>query len=244
MEQFLYFNYKLIEEGVREVFLHFCDNSVDIEQEVKELFPNLIVNFMDNHSKSCCNQSHYKNFIVSKRIIYPDEYDTNEKLGKLLGYKSAEGFDKLNRDLIMYNYTFYAVYDNNHIDLFNELSQDKLDLSIMLNEIKKVLLNDNKYKVTDVYLEEDKKIPVVSLINQLKQEIKISELTELYTNLLLNCLWNESLYDIYNKTLLKNKDYKMLMIEFLNKFRYNEKKLKRFSQEETKEIRDKYNKLL
>ena len=74
--------------------------------------------------------------------IYSNEFDSKAKMGKLLGYLSAEQFENINKNLITYSYTFYAYVDGKGIALFNELSQIKLDHSNMLNKIKKALDND------------------------------------------------------------------------------------------------------
>jgi len=190
MKYLILLNCKLIEDDVRECFLFWCKKTHNIKSFIFSNFPNLYIN---EHVQYVL----YKEFktcdmvLVSKRYVDATEFNTNSKLGKLLGYLSADKFDNLNRDLITYSYTFYAKIKNENIALFNELSQNKLDHSIMLNKINESLKNI----VDKIELEERIIIPVVYLIQKIENNKNLNdeELDELK-----NCLWNEKLDKIYN----------------------------------------------
>lgn len=114
----------LIDENVRECFLFWCKKTHKISQYIHKLFPNLCINKFESNNKFQFETSDV--LLISKRIINPGEYNTDEKLGKLLGYLSANNYIKLDRNLTMYNYVVIAIINDIEIHLFDELSQNKL----------------------------------------------------------------------------------------------------------------------
>jgi hypothetical protein len=229
----------LIEEDVRECFLFWCKKTIKVIDYINKVFPNLIVNK---------DYSLFKEFktsdviIVSKRIVQPIEYDSHAKLGKLLGYISSDNFETLNRDALIYDYSFEAYINNKRINLFNEMSQNKLNHSIMFNKIKEAFKR-HKYGdiVDEVILNERVVIPALYLIDKLE---KNQILTNEEIDQLQNFLWNESLDSIYNKNLLNNETYRKLMINILKRFRSNSKEYVCMTDEEVKKTRDEYLKLI
>jgi hypothetical protein len=158
MRNLVLLNCKLIEEDVRECFLFWCKKTHKIKDLIKIYFPNLYLN--EHIGITLYNFPNCDTIFVSKRYIHLNEVDTKAKVGKLLGYLSADNFEQLNRNEIAYSYTFYAYVDNKGIALFNEISQIKLDHSKMLNKIKKLLENKQGiYTVDKVMLEERIMIP-------------------------------------------------------------------------------------
>jgi len=140
MKYLILLNCKLIECNVRECFLFWCKKTHKVKEFIKNYFPHLYLNqhvglTMYNEFTSC------DIILVSKRYIYSKEFDSKAKMGKLLGYLSADQFENLDKNLITYSYTFYAYIDGKGVALFNELSQIKLEHTNMLNKIKKALDN-------------------------------------------------------------------------------------------------------
>lgn len=241
LELLILLNCILIEDNIRECFLHWCKKTHNMIKYITNRFPNLKLN--EHLGKHIYSQFETCDVVlVSKRKVELEECNTNDKLGKLLGYKSAENFDKLNRDLITYNYTFKVLIEGEIISLYNEMSQNKLYLNDTLEKIKESLYNNKYYlEIEDIYLEERIIIPVKYLIDKLKEgdNLTSDELFELQ-----NCLWNEGLDNIYNKNLLKNNEYRKLMIEFLERFRNDGNTFACFSDKEIKDVRDKYMKIV
>jgi len=156
MRNLVLLNCKLIEEDVRECFLFWCKKTHKIKEFIKKHCPDL---YLNDHLE-LYNFPNCDSIFVSKRYIYFSEVDTKAKIGKLLGYLSADNFEKINRNEIAYSYTFYAYVDNKGIALFNEISQTKLDHSKILNKIKKTLENKQDIVTVDkVMLEERIMIP-------------------------------------------------------------------------------------
>lgn len=115
----------LIEENVRECFLFWCKKTYNIKNYINNLFPHLILNNYAGSNKLLqLNSSDV--LLISKKIINSYEYDTESKLGKLLGYLSADDYNKLDRTKLVYDYILLANINNMEIHLFNELSQNKL----------------------------------------------------------------------------------------------------------------------
>jgi len=229
----------LIEEDVRDCFLFWCKKTIKVIDYINKVFPNLIVNK---------DYSLFKEFetsdviIVSKRIVQSSEYDSHAKLGKLLGYISSDNFETLNRDALIYDYSFEAYINNKRINLFNEMSQVKLNHSIMFNKIKEAFKKHKYGDIVDkVILNERVVIPALYLIEKLE---KNETLTNEEINQLQNFLWNESLDNIYNKNLLNNETYRKLMINILKRFRSKSKDYICMTDEEVKNTRDEYLKLI
>ena len=115
----------LIEENVRDCFLFWCKKTYNIRNYINNLFPYLILNnYVGSNKLLQLNSSDV--ILISKRIINSYEYDTEAKLGKLLGYLSADDYNKLDRSKQLYDYVLVANINNMEIHLFNELSQNKL----------------------------------------------------------------------------------------------------------------------
>ena len=229
----------LIEEDVRECFLFWCKKTIKIIDYINKVFPNLVVNK---------DYSLFKEFetsdviIVSKRIVQHSEYDSHAKLGKLLGYLSSDNFEDLNRDALIYDYSFEAYINNKRINLFNEMSQNKLDHSIMFYKIKEAFKKHKYGNIVDkVILNERVVIPALYLIEKLEEN---KTFTNEEINQLQNFLWNESLDNIYNKNLLNNETYRKLMINILKRFRSKSKDYICMTDEEVKNTRDEYLKLI
>jgi len=169
----------LIEEDVRECFLFWCKKTLKIIEYINKSFPNLIINESDNINV-CKEFKTCDVILVSKRIIYPYEYDNDAKLGKLLGYLSADNYKDLNRNETLYDYSFETNIDNTRIILFNEMSQNKLDHSNTLKKIKQAI---NKHfvcvvgiDVIDIELRERVIIPLKYTIERLDNNYKLNDL--------------------------------------------------------------------
>ena len=238
VEYLVLLNCVLIEEDVRECFLFWCKKTIKITDYINDLFPNLVVNECTLFNKFSTSDV----ILVSKRVVCPHEYDTDAKLGKLLGYISADNFENLNRDLVIYDYSFVVDVDDVRINLFNEMSQFKLDHSVIFNKIKEAFKKHEYGNIVDnVVLNERMVMPAIYLIEKLEKNIDFTkdELNELH-----NFLWNESLDNIYNESLLNNETYRELMINILNRFRCDGKKYICMTDEEIKNMRDKYLQLI
>lgn len=134
----VYLNCILIEEDVRECFFFWCKKTYKISEYINKLFPNLILNKYEGSNKLLQLKTSDV-LLISKRIIEKNEYDTDAKLGKLLGYKSADNFADLDRTKTYYNYVIVA----KDINLFNELSQNKLYYEDIRNKIELAFRKNN-----------------------------------------------------------------------------------------------------
>lgn len=144
----------LIEEDVRECFLFWCKKTLKICEYINNLFPNLILNKYKGSNKLLQLESSDV-LLISKRIIIPEEYDTDAKLGKLLGYLSAEDFIKLDKTKVYYNYILVANVNTMEIYLFNELSQNKLNYDEILQKVERAFrMNKLSCSVNEVYIKE------------------------------------------------------------------------------------------
>jgi len=163
----------LIEEDVRECFLFWCKKTLKVIEYINESFPNLIINESDDIN--VCKQFRTCDVIlVSKRIIYSHEYDTDAKLGKLLGYLSADNYKNLNRNETLYDYSFETKIDDTRIVLFNEMSQNKLDHSNTLYKINQAI--NKHFNLLDVILRERVIIPLKYTIERLDNNYKLSDI--------------------------------------------------------------------
>jgi hypothetical protein len=163
----------LIEEDVRECFLFWCKKTLKIIEYINRSFPNLIINESDNINV-CKEFKTCDVILVSKRIIYPHEYDSDAKLGKLLGYLSADNYKNLNRNETLYDYSFETNIDDTRIILFNEMSQNKLDHSNTLFKINQAI--NKHFNLLDVVLRERVIIPLKYTIERLDNNHKLSDL--------------------------------------------------------------------
>ena len=165
----------LIEEDVRECFLFWCKKTLKVIEYINRSFPNLIIN--ESANINVCKE--FKTcdvIIVSKRIINYSEYDTDAKLGKLLGYLSADNYKNLNRNKTLYDYSFETNIDNTRIILFNEMSQNKLDHSNTLCKIKQAINKHYSIDVLDVVLRERVIIPLKYTIERLDNNYKLTDI--------------------------------------------------------------------
>lgn len=141
----------LIEKEVRRCFLVWCKKPWKLGSFINRKFPNLILtDYSEFAKKKKLNSSDV--FLVSKRELNKNEYDTDEKLGELLGYLSANEFNKINKKEFLYNYGLKAIIGNLEINLFGELSQNKLNYGPIRNKIHNAL----KEMVDDIVLVERK----------------------------------------------------------------------------------------
>ena len=128
----------LIQEDVRPCFFFWCKKTLKITNFINKFFPNLILNKYEGSNKLLQLESSDV-LLISKRIIQREEYDTDAKLGKLLGYKSADNFVNLDKNKTYYNYVMVA----NEINLFNELSQNKLYYEDIRNKVELAFRRNN-----------------------------------------------------------------------------------------------------
>ena len=151
----------LIEENIRKCFFFWCKKTFKICDYINKFFPNLILNRYKGSNKLLQLESSDV-LLISKKIIEPEEYDTDAKLGKLLGYKSAENFSKLDRTINFYNYILVVKINNIEVYLFNELSQNKLNYNDIKENIENAL-NRNRLdiEISEIYVKE-------LLVNNLK----------------------------------------------------------------------------
>jgi len=144
----------LIEEDVRECFLFWCKKTLKICEYINNLFPNLILNKYKGSNKLLQLDSSDV-LLISKKIISPEEYNTDAKLGKLLGYLSADDFIKLDKTKVYYNYILVANINNMDIYLFNELSQNKLNYDEIRQKVERAFrMNKLGCSVNEVYINE------------------------------------------------------------------------------------------
>ncbi len=141
----------LIEKEVRECYLVWCKKQWKLGSFINKNFPNLVLTefseFLKKKNLNSCDA-----YLVSKRNLDKTEYDTDEKLGKLLGYLSADNFNKINKKESLYNYGLKAIISNSEINLFGELSQNKLNYNPLRDKIYDIL----KDKVDDIKIIERK----------------------------------------------------------------------------------------
>jgi hypothetical protein len=142
LEYEILLNCILVEENVRNCFFIWCKKTFKICEYINKLFPNLVLNKYEGSNKLLQLESSDV-LLISKNIIRPNDYDTDAKLGKLLGYLSADGYFKLDRTIDFYNYILVAKINNIEVYLYNELSQNKLDYSNIKNKVD-IVLKSNK----------------------------------------------------------------------------------------------------
>jgi hypothetical protein len=127
-----------VEENVRNCFFIWCKKTFKICEYINKLFPKLILNKYEGSNK-LLQLEKSDVLLISKNIIRPNEYDTDAKLGRLLGYLSADEYSKLDRTINFYNYILVAKINNIEVYLYNELSQNKLDYNDIKNKVENVL---------------------------------------------------------------------------------------------------------
>ena len=154
LEYEILLNCILVEENVRNCFFIWCKKTFKICEYINKLFPNLILNKYEGSNK-LLQLEKSDVLLISKNIIRPNEYDTDAKLGRLLGYLSADEYSKLDRTINFYNYILVAKINNIEVYLYNELSQNKLEYSDIKNKVENVLKN-NKFKlvIDEIYVKE------------------------------------------------------------------------------------------
>jgi methionine salvage enolase-phosphatase E1 len=122
-------NCVLIEEGFRDCFLFWCRYTYKISDYINKLFPTLILNRYAGSNK-LLQLKNSDVLLISKRIINPEEYDTDTKLGHLLGYITSTEYEKLDRTLDVYDYVVQVIIEqkemNLKVNLYNELSNNKI----------------------------------------------------------------------------------------------------------------------
>ncbi len=146
----------LIQENFRECFLIWGKKSLNIPNLIKTNFPNLILNdcitFAKNHKLE-----HNDVILVSKRIVESCEYDTDIKLGKLLGYLSANNFNDLDYTKPMYNYSLKVIMNDNIIHIYDEYSKNKLNYNIIKEKAESILYQNNfGFQINNVFIDERK----------------------------------------------------------------------------------------
>ena len=138
----------LIEEGFRDCFLFWCRKTYKICDYINKLFPNLILNRYTGSNK-LLELKNSDVLLISKRIINPEEYNTDSKLGRLLGYITADNYKNLDRNIDVYDYVVQVIIEQKEmnsmkINLYNELSNNKICYE--KNRIKiEEALKRNKY---------------------------------------------------------------------------------------------------
>ena len=226
MSYLILLNCVLIEENVRDCFLFWCKKTYKVKDYINKLFPNLIINDYI-HFNNFCKFDTSDVILISKRIVYPNEYDTHEKLGRLLGYISSDKYEILNRELITYDYSFTVIIEDKKIVLFNEMSQTKLDHKKMYEKMRKVLIESEYGKmINNVILTERTIVPLSSIIKKLKNDefITNEEKNE------LEKLFDEN-YDKHNR------------IKILERFIENDKMYICMSDESAKKYKNIYEKI-
>ena len=108
-------NCVLIEEGFRDCFLFWCRKTYKISNYINKLFPNLILNRYAGSNK-LLELKNSDVLLISKRIVNPDEYDTDSKLGCLLGYITANEYQNLDRTLDMYDYVVQVIIEQKEMN--------------------------------------------------------------------------------------------------------------------------------
>ena len=145
LEYEIILNCILIDKEVRDCFLIWSKKTNNIGNFIKNNFPNLIQTNFQEFAK-IKNLYSSDVFLVSKRKLDYSEYDTDEKLGKLLGYLSYDNFNKINKNETVYNYYIRVFINKYEINLFGELSQNKLNYEPIKNKV----INALKDLVDDV----------------------------------------------------------------------------------------------
>lgn len=147
----------LIEEGFRECFLFWCRKTYKISDYINKLFPTLILNKYAGSNK-LLELKNSDVLLISKRIINPEEYNTDAKLGQLLGYITANEYQNLDRTLDVYDYVVQVIIEqkemNLKVNLYNELSNNKISYETNRVKIEEALrrnkLVNNQIKEVNV----------------------------------------------------------------------------------------------
>lgn len=190
-------NCLLVKEGVRPGYLfqipeHFSTPTKQSKKNrkirgktVKKLFPDL---------KLTEEYQGNQGIIVSKKEI-TGIVDT-ERMGEILGYPCAKGFDTLNRDKITYSIRIYATTSNGRFEIFTNICQTKKHISAfrtIAKQAKQVFkkyeafLSDFNLTVYDVKIEIEKNVSDNYIINKLLRNIDLNETDKAQAS---NSIWN------------------------------------------------------
>lgn len=151
----LILNCILIKNKVRSLYI--CDNSNDVSIDVlSKLFPTLHV-----EKTSSLNSDNTKHdILISNEKINMSDYDTSFKLGKLLGYPTADHFP-INREnqknIGYYQYTIKVdLIKNTKVILFSFVAKDASkdeEVCLFLSKIQQALQSDPIYKyIKNIYI--------------------------------------------------------------------------------------------
>jgi len=170
-------NCLLIKNKVRELYIYECEWDDEKEEDTKlekiqKLFPEL---HFEKSSVLNFNNNKY-DILISNRKLDLIEYDNNLKLGKLLGYPTADHFPISKTEKESGYYIYHIKVDlikNSKVVLFSFVAKDtskEKERIKFLSKIKKGFIYELIYKViTKIYITRIKKtnnhILEISFIN-------------------------------------------------------------------------------
>lgn len=151
-------NCLLIQNNVRSAYLLSYDSiSPDYVENIHKLFPNL-------HIEKTLYFSHEYDLLITNHKLNITEYNSNYKIGSLLGYPTADHFPLSKTDKNNGYYTYHVkvkLCRKNTVTLFSFVAKDTSknnEISIFLGNIKKTfLLNSISEFIKEVYIEQIKR---------------------------------------------------------------------------------------
>ena len=157
----LILNCILIKNKIRSLYIHeYEDITIDTLNDIHSMFPELHV---EKTSYLYEDKEKYDIF-VSYNKLSEEDYDTDIKLGKLLGYPSAEDFPISNKIKNKGYYT-YSIKVNlsrkNKVTLFSFVAKDRSNdnkIYKLLTNIQDSLRSEEVFKyIKDIYIIINKK---------------------------------------------------------------------------------------
>ena len=158
----------------------------EILKNIKKKFPTLIQTPDKNSGR----------IFISKNKLSPDHYDTDEKVGNLLGFPCAKDFVTIDKDKKSYSYHIIVILkDGSGINIITDVCQHKSyeKHERLLKSVIDALKKDEIWlTIQDVIIEEEEHIPIMELIPAIMK----GNLTEKEESTLRNEIWN-----IFSETL-------------------------------------------
>jgi hypothetical protein len=169
-------NCLLIKNKVRELYIYESECADEKEEDTKlekiqKLFPELYF-----EKSSVLNFSNKYDILISNRKLDLIEYDNNLKLGKLLGYPTADHFPIFKTEKESGYYIYHIKVDlikNSKVVLFSFVAKDiskEKEIRKFLSDIEEGFILEPVYKlITKIYITRIKKtnnqILEISFIN-------------------------------------------------------------------------------
>jgi hypothetical protein len=150
-------NCLLVQNNVRSAYLVSYESiTADYIKNIQQIFPKL-------HLEKTLYFSHEYDLLITNHKLNVTDYDTNFKIGTLLGYPTADHFpiNKTDKDKGYYTYHIKVKLSKKKtITLFSFVAKDTSkynEILILLNNIKKSLLSNSIAEfIKDIYIEQIK----------------------------------------------------------------------------------------